>query len=53
MTRLIGREIAVDSRPRVVVGVMPASFRFLDEAPDLLLPDAAGEAAAAAWRQLA
>ena len=35
---IIGREVVVDSRPRVVVGVMPAGFRFLDETPDLLLP---------------
>jgi len=35
---IVGREVTVDSRPRVVVGVMPASFRFLDETPDLLLP---------------
>ena len=35
---IIGREVAIDSRPRVVVGVMPASFRFLDETPDLVLP---------------
>jgi putative ABC transport system permease protein len=35
---ILGREVAVDSRPRVVIGVMPASFRFLDEAPDLVLP---------------
>jgi putative ABC transport system permease protein len=35
---IIGRQVVVDSRPRVVVGVMPASFRFLDETPDLLLP---------------
>ena len=35
---IIGRQVAVDSRPRVVVGVMPASFRFLDETPDLVLP---------------
>jgi putative ABC transport system permease protein len=35
---IIGRQVAVDSRPRVVVGVMPASFRFLDETPVLLLP---------------
>ena len=35
---IIGREVIVDSRPRVVVGVMPAGFRFLDETPDLLLP---------------
>jgi predicted permease len=35
---IIGREVAIDSRPRVVIAVMPASFRFLDEAPDLVLP---------------
>ena len=35
---IMGRQIEVDSRPRLVVGVMPASFRFLDEAPDLVLP---------------
>jgi putative ABC transport system permease protein len=35
---IVGRQVVVDSRPRVVVGVMPASFRFLDETPDLLLP---------------
>jgi putative ABC transport system permease protein len=35
---IIGRHVAIDSRPRVVVGVMPASFRFLDETPDLILP---------------
>ena len=35
---IIGRQVVVDSRPRVVVGVMPASFRFLDETPDLVLP---------------
>jgi putative ABC transport system permease protein len=35
---ILGREVVVDSRPRVVVGVMPAGFRFLDETPDLLLP---------------
>jgi putative ABC transport system permease protein len=35
---IIGRQITVDSRPRLVVGVMPASFRFLDETPDLVLP---------------
>src|SRR5215468_4289094 len=35
---IIGRQIAVDSRPRVVVGIMPPGFRFLDETPDLILP---------------
>jgi putative ABC transport system permease protein len=35
---IVGRHIPVDSRPRLVVGVMPPSFRFLDEAPELVLP---------------
>ena len=35
---IVGRQVAIGSRPRVVIGVMPASFRFLDETPDLLLP---------------
>jgi predicted permease len=35
---ILGRHVMVDSRPRVVIGVMPASFRFLDESPDLVLP---------------
>jgi predicted permease len=35
---IVGRHVAVDSRPRMVIGVMPATFRFLDEAPDLVLP---------------
>jgi len=35
---IIGRQVTVDSRPRLIVGVMPATFRFLDETPDLVLP---------------
>src|SRR5262245_6674740 len=35
---IVGREITIDSRPRLVVGVMPAGFRFLDETPDLVMP---------------
>jgi putative ABC transport system permease protein len=35
---ILGRQVTVDSRPRVVIGVMPARFRFLDETPDLVLP---------------
>jgi predicted permease len=35
---IIGRQVAVGSRPRVVVGIMPPSFRFLDETPDLVVP---------------
>ena len=34
----VGREIMIDARPRTIVGVMPAGFRFLDETPDLILP---------------
>ncbi len=35
---ILGRQVSIDSRPRTVVGVMPASFRFLDETPELILP---------------
>src|SRR5262245_37995152 len=35
---IVGRQVAINSRPRLVIGVMPASFRFLDETPDLVLP---------------
>lgn len=35
---VIGRTLIVDARPRTVIGVMPAGFRFLNEAPDLILP---------------
>jgi putative ABC transport system permease protein len=34
----IGRAITVDLRPREVIGVMPKSFRFLNVAPDVILP---------------
>ena len=35
---VIGRAITVDLRPREVIGVMPKSFRFLNVAPDVILP---------------
>jgi putative ABC transport system permease protein len=35
---VIGRQITIDARPRIVIGVMPPHFQFLDEAPDLVLP---------------
>ena len=35
---IIGRTVIVDSRPRTVVGVMPAGFRFMNQLPDLILP---------------
>jgi len=35
---IIGRMLQVDSRPRQIVGVLPAKFRFLDLKPVLLLP---------------
>src|SRR6185436_4460084 len=35
---IIGREISFGSRPRVVIGIMPPGFRFLDETPELLIP---------------
>ena len=35
---VIGRTLSVDSRPRVIAGVMPAGFRIADTATDLILP---------------
>ena len=35
---VIGRTLVVDARPRMVIGVMPTGFRFLNEAPDVILP---------------
>jgi putative ABC transport system permease protein len=35
---VIGSAITVDSRPRFVIGVMPASFRFLNSNPEIILP---------------
>ena len=35
---IVGRTIAVDSRPRVIAGVMPLGFRFVNEEADLIAP---------------
>ncbi len=35
---VIGRSVLVDSRPREIVGVMPAGFRVVDTDADLILP---------------
>jgi predicted permease len=35
---IAGRTITIDARPRTVIGVMPASFSFLDVDADLILP---------------
>jgi putative ABC transport system permease protein len=35
---VIGRTLVVDARPRTIIGVMPAGFRFLNNAPDVILP---------------
>jgi predicted permease len=35
---IIGHVLTIDSRPRVVIGIMPRSFRFLDRDPELILP---------------
>jgi predicted permease len=35
---LIGRAITIDSRSREVIGIMPAGFRFLNEDPEVILP---------------
>jgi predicted permease len=35
---VLGRRVEVDGRPREVIGVLPADFRFLDNNPQLVLP---------------
>ena len=35
---VIGQNLILDGKPREIIGVMPASFRFLDQKPALLLP---------------
>jgi predicted permease len=37
-TSVVGRILTVDSRPRMVIGVMPRNFRFLNANTDLILP---------------
>jgi putative ABC transport system permease protein len=34
----IGRRIVADGKAREIIGVMPQTFRFLDERPDLIFP---------------
>ena len=34
----VGRALVVDGRPREIIGVLPASFRFLNSRPAMLLP---------------
>ncbi|HZM93538.1 MAG TPA: ABC transporter permease [Vicinamibacterales bacterium] len=36
-TSIVGRTLTIDSRPRAVIGVMPADFRFQGD-PELILP---------------
>ncbi len=35
---VIGRSLIVDGKPNEIIGVLPASFRFLNQNPQLLLP---------------
>src|SRR5262245_7961141 len=35
---VVGRGIVLDGRPREIIGVLPRTFRFLDQKPALLLP---------------
>ena len=37
--QIVGKSITVDSRPRAVIGVMPASFRFRNFDEQLILPE--------------
>jgi len=35
---VIGKSVVVDGKPREIIGVLPAGFRFLDRNPQLVLP---------------
>jgi putative ABC transport system permease protein len=35
---VIGRQVVIDGKPREIIGVLPASFKFLDQNPQLVLP---------------
>ncbi len=35
---VVGQSVVLDGRPREIVGVLPADFRFLDQNPQLVLP---------------
>jgi putative ABC transport system permease protein len=35
---IIGKAVVVDGKPREIIGVLPAGFRFLDRNPQLVLP---------------
>jgi predicted permease len=35
---IVGRGITIDGRPREIIGVLPAGFRFLNNNPQILLP---------------
>jgi predicted permease len=35
---IVGREVMIDSRPHTVIAVMPGTFRFLNEAPEIIVP---------------
>jgi predicted permease len=35
---VVGRTIMVDTRPKEIVGVMPAGFRVVDDDPDMIFP---------------
>jgi len=37
-TSVIGRQIMIDGSPREIIGVLPASFKFLDTNPQIILP---------------
>ena len=35
---IVGKSVVVDGKPREIIGVLPAGFRFLDRNPQLVLP---------------
>ena len=41
---VVGRQVTIDGRPREIIGVLPAGFRFLDTNPQLVRPFALNRA---------
>ncbi len=37
-TRVVGRQVTLDGTPREIIGVLPQHFKFLETAPEMLVP---------------
>ena len=46
---VVGRTLTIDGQPHEVIGVLPATFRFLEQQADVLIPGAARARATRSW----